>query len=87
MNRVRVRIDRLRLPAGTPLDREDLQRRVALELAELLRRAPPPERRGGAEARLRAGRVTIAAPGSAAAVAHAVARRIHAQLRFGEAGG
>jgi hypothetical protein len=80
---VHISIGTLRVPAGSPLEREDLQRRVGLELAALLARAPLREARGSSRVplRLEVGSVRAASTASCATVAHALARHIHAALR------
>jgi hypothetical protein len=86
---VHVRIDTLRVPAHSQLDRVELQQRVELELAALLRRMPVSEQRAGAGTQLELGsdRVPVAASATGASVAYALARHIHAALSFGGARG
>jgi hypothetical protein len=87
LSSVHVRIDTLRVPAGTALDPVDLCERVELELAALLTRMPLPERRGSPDVwlKLGGGRVNVAATATDASVAYALARHVHSALACGEA--
>ena len=76
-----VQIERL-TGCPQPLDSDELSRRVAAELGELLERMPlldpPPP---GSVIRLPAGRVHTGSASTPAALAHAIARHLYTALQ------
>jgi hypothetical protein len=81
VTRIVVRIGSVAAPAGREFDAADLQRRVELELADLLRHRPL-TRRPTADVTLAhpGGTVRAASLSTPSSVAYAIARGIHDRL-------